>query len=754
MVLAGAPIIAVSHSALHLYMQRLEDRVRREAERAKSAEQAAASAALHLKELAESEERFQSAFAHAAIGMALVTTDGRILRGNDALASLLGWTEPELIFSRIGHIVHAADIEVLQDALRRTLGGADKAVVAEVRCCHRSGAEVWVSVSGSSFTAKPPLSRCIILQFQDITARRQAEARLQHIAHHDSLTDLANRTCFMERLAQALRDLEQFPDRQFAVLFLDFDRFKLVNDSLGHGAGDALLQGIARRLRSAVRPGDLVARFGGDEFAILIHHPDVDAEARSLAIHLQKVIAEPIHLDGVAISTTASIGITTSTCGYDSPEQLVRDADTAMYRAKRDGKARFLVFDSDLHAEVANRLWLEGALRRAVAKRELELRFQPIFDLATRRLTGYEALARWNHPERGAISPEVFIRIAEETGLIIPLGTWVLNAACEAIGKFARLAGEASALSVHVNVSAVQLAQPDFPQVVRRALDAAGIAPRHLIVEVTESVLIDKRSVAVPHLHQLREIGVGVSIDDFGTGYSSFSLLYQLPVDEIKIDRSFVEQMVADERGLAVVETMLALGRTLGKVMLAEGIETDAQLERLTAMGCDNGQGFLLGRPLDAIDAAALACAAADGLDGQAPRDAAAEAEAPGVAAAAPAARRLACAGGSGGVPRGRAARVRRVAGTQGRRRFDLAVVRARSASMEGARPSLGQRALQARNRRSHAQPFARSTAFSHDVLSSAASAAGIAGSKRRSTCQLAATSRASFQYPTARPAR
>jgi diguanylate cyclase (GGDEF)-like protein/PAS domain S-box-containing protein len=609
-VLAAAPLIVLGHSAMHLYAQRMEERVRLEGERARSAEQNAANVALHLKELEESEERFQSAFKHAAIGMALVAPDGRIVRGNGALAHLLGRTEPELVLARIGQIVHAADLPLLQDALRRTLGGgADKAVGAEVRCHHRSGAEVWVSVSGSSFTARGPHSRCIILQLQDITARRSAEARLQHIAHHDSLTDLANRACFMEQLARSIEGMERTPDAHFAVLFLDFDRFKLVNDSLGHGAGDALLHAVAERLRDAVRGGDLVARFGGDEFALLIHRPNVQAAAAKLAAHLLQVIAKPVQLDGVTVSTSASIGIAISDAGYRSPDQMVRDADTAMYRAKRDGKARFVMFDRDLHAEVAERLWLEEALRRAVAGQQLELNYQPIFDLATRKLGGFEALCRWRHPDRGSIAPDLFIRIAEETGLIIPLGTWVLNAACHAIANLSRLAGEPTALAMHVNVSGIQLAQPGFVAVVRDALKASAIEPRQLVLEVTESVLIDKRSPALAHLHELRTLGVGVSIDDFGTGYSCFSMLFQLPVDEIKIDKSFVQQMVTDERGLAVVETLLALGRTLGKIMLAEGIETEEQLERLAAMGCGSGQGYLLGCPLDAIDAATLACA-------------------------------------------------------------------------------------------------------------------------------------------------
>jgi len=605
-IFAAAPIIVVMLATVHVYIRHAEDEARIRAERVTAAERAAAVSAQHLAELRESESRFQSAFTHAAVGMALVSTDGRIVRANDSLVRMLGCKDAEFGGMDIAHLFHPDDNPSLQAAIHGILDGKKVTFGTELRCRHSDGSDVWCSVNGSIFAANPPLSRCLILQLQDITARRHAESLLQHMAYHDGLTGLANRTFFVEQLTRAIAMVRRHGERRYAVLFLDFDRFKLINDSLGHSAGDALLIELSRRLKALVRPTDLIARLGGDEFAILVDDLDADSKVVKLAERLQEMLAEPLFLNGVDVSTSASIGITTSALDYDSPDQVMRDADTAMYRAKAQRKGSYAVFDSALHAEVAARLWLEGELRRAVSQTRLDLDYQPIFELNTGRLSGFEVLARWTHAEKGPIAPAQFIRVAEETGLIIPLGTWVLETACRQLSLWSHAEPGARALALHVNVSGMQLVQPDFPGLVRRAIEGAKISPDQIVIELTESVLIEKLPVALPHLESLRALGVRVSIDDFGTGYSSFSLLHELPINEIKIDRSFVARLDTDDKGQEVVRAILTLGRTLDKTMVAEGVETEVQLQQLIEMQCERGQGYFLGYPAPADTARLL----------------------------------------------------------------------------------------------------------------------------------------------------
>ncbi len=598
-LLAALPIIAMFLSTLHFYFRQAETVEKVQQERIAAAEREAAEAARHVTALRASESRFHSAFTHAAVGMMLVSEESRILQTNEALCHLLGRPESEVAGSDLASIVHADDVDVLRTAIEGMLNGSTSQFALEARCLHGDRTDVWVTLNGSFFNAESSGERCLIVQMQDVTARKRAESRLHHIAYHDGLTHLPNRSHFLEQLGRVVAAAKRNDDARFAVMFLDFDRFKMVNDSLGHGAGDDLLVTVARRLQSCLRPTDLVARLGGDEFAILIENFRSDNEIVDLAERLQRVLRDPIRLCGSDVTTSASIGITTSAFHYDAPEQVMRDADIAMYKAKALGKARYALFDSALHDEISSQLWMEGELRRAVDNGHIAVDFQPIFDLRTRRLYGFEALARWPHPERGAILPGQFIPMAEETGLIVPLGNQVLQLACSNFARWQRSIPSARALRLHVNVSGVQLSQPGCAARMRQIIQSCGTTPEQITLELTESVLIERLSAALPNMLQLRDMGARISIDDFGTGYSSLSALQDLPISEIKIDRTFVRRMGAGD-GEEVVNAIIALGRSMDKRVIAEGIETAAQCDRLIGMGCERGQGYLLGRPLAA----------------------------------------------------------------------------------------------------------------------------------------------------------
>ena len=389
------------------------------------------------------------------------------------------------------------------------------------------------------------------------------------------------------------------------MLFLDCDRFKTINDSLGHRAGDELLVVLGKRIAAQLRPTDVIARLGGDEFAILARQMR-EEDAVGLATRLQTVVAEPVHIRSAELSTSVSIGITMGGPQYNSPEDVMRDADIAMYRAKAQGRAQYAMFDSALHAEVSSQLWLENALRRAIEQEQLYLAYQPIFDLRTRQMTAVEALCRWVHPERGAIEPSRFIRVAEESGLIVPLGDWALEQSCRQLAMWHQSVPTAAHLQVHVNVSGAQLLQNDFVDRVLHVVDQAQVRRAQVSIEVTESMLIDGLSIALPNLRRLRDAGLHISIDDFGTGYSSFSSMCDLPIGEIKIDRSFVTRMTRGKEGEEVVRAIIAMGRAMGKSIVAEGVETELQSRKLLELGCDGGQGYLFARPLTPWDVEAL----------------------------------------------------------------------------------------------------------------------------------------------------
>ncbi len=455
---------------------------------------------------------------------------------------------------------------------------------------------------------------------KEVAERKQIEEQLRHNAFHDGLTNLANRALFMDHLQLALARAGRHEGYRFAVLFLDLDRFKVINDSLGHIVGDKLLVGIARRLETAVRPGDTVSRLGGDEFTILLDDLGNVGEAEAVAGRLLRELAMPYNLSGHEVFISVSIGVALSANGYQRPEEILRDADTAMYRAKQLGKARYEVFDQAMHTRAMDRLETERDLRRAVERRELFLQYQPIVSLETGAVRGFEALVRWHHPERGVIPPAKFIPVAEETGMIIPIGIWVLGEACRQICRWQELYPAEEPLTMNVNLSGKQFMQHDLLEQIEAVLRQTGLDPRSLKLEITESVVMENIETATRTLERLRALGVELSIDDFGTGYSSLSYLQRFPVSTLKIDRSFVSRMTESEGTAEIVRTIMKLAQNLGMGVVAEGVETERQREQLQTLECEFGQGYYFSKPMDDAAAEELlrSCLTEAGLEAQA----------------------------------------------------------------------------------------------------------------------------------------
>ncbi len=589
-VVVGVLIIGLSLALLRMHFrQQITEHQAQEA-RVAAAEQ----------ESQQSQRRFHSAFTQASIGMAIVSADGRVLQTNRALGELLGRDTGALQGRPFAALLHAGDAKLLERQVEDMRMRRSERFSIELRCMGEGDATAWVSLHCAPFdddSGGDP-GGGLIFQVHDISSRRLAEGRLRHIAYHDPLTDLANRSRFQERLSEAVERSRTDRRSRFAVMMLDLDRFKLVNDTLGHGAGDELLKLVAQRLRDCVRPCDLVARLGGDEFAVLLEDtgPD-DDHALFLGQRLLKVLDQPVRINGTELRPQASIGLTFSDMGYREPEEVLRDADLAMYQAKEDGKGRLALFNARLHEHLEHKLQLEADLRRAIGEGQLSLMYQPMFHLSPHRLAGFEALARWTHPTRGAISPGVFIALAEETGCIEALTAWAID---EAVRQHAQWHHEAPAagLVMHVNVSGKDLARPQFVPHVRDVLQRHGLPPRLLVLEITESTLMEHRDQALQALSELCELGVKVGIDDFGTGYSSLAYLSTLPFDCLKIDRSFVIGMDKSRQNQEIVRTVISLGRSLNKEVVAEGIETADQLRRLRQLGATIGQGYGLSRPL------------------------------------------------------------------------------------------------------------------------------------------------------------
>ncbi|HEX8130302.1 MAG TPA: PAS domain S-box protein [Pyrinomonadaceae bacterium] len=552
--------------------------------------------------LRESEERYRELFENANDLIYTHDLAGNFTSLNKTGERITGYTREEAASLNIAQVIAPEHLTLALEMMARK-EWFDEASVYEVDIIAKDGRRVPLEVSTRLVyqNGEPCGVQGIA---RDIAERKHTEAKLLHNAYHDALTGLPNRTLFTDHLQMAVERARRHTEFVFAVLFLDLDRFKNVNDSLGHTVGDHLLVALSRRLQHCLRPTDVVARLGGDEFAILLN--DIGAqpgEAVSLAERVQQELMQPFNLGGHEVFTTASIGIALSTTGYETPEAVLRDADTVMYRAKAQGKARHEVFDQNMHARVVALLRLENDLRRAVERDEFRLQYQPIVSLDTGRVSGFEALARWQHPELGLIPPGDFIPVAEETGVIVELGQWVMEEACRQMRAWQSISPQHRHLKLSVNLSSRHFVQPDLYERIVEVLAQTGLAPNALQLEITESILMENAHTIVPLLSRLRELGVELAIDDFGTGYSSLSYLSRLkPIHTLKIDRSFISMGGDDHENAEIVRTIIMLARNMGKEVVAEGIETVEQLARLRMLDCAYGQGFLFSRPQDPFE--------------------------------------------------------------------------------------------------------------------------------------------------------
>jgi diguanylate cyclase (GGDEF)-like protein/PAS domain S-box-containing protein len=593
--IATTPIIAIVYITYKTYLKNVEVSMAH-----------AEHAQRHAAVLQESEERFRSAFDYAAIGMALVSQEGRWLQVNRSLCEIVGYSEEELLITDIQTVTHPDDLGDLLVQQSRLMKGTLPGYQTEKRYIHKLGHEVWSQLSVSRVRDPETQSIRFIFQIQDITDRKRAEARLVHDAFHDGLTGLPNRALFIDHLKLAVARRRRKEYALFSVLFLDLDRFKVVNDSLGHLVGDKLLIAVASKLQTCLRPGDTIARLGGDEFTILLEDIKSNSEAVYIAERIQRELAQPLELEGRTVFASASIGIAPSTTGYERPEDILRDADTAMYYAKSLGGSRHHVFDKSMHVKAVKLMQMHNDLRAAIQLEQLVVEYQPIVSLETFRVTGFEALARWRNGEHGLISPSQFIPIAEETGLIIPIGEWILREACEQLRQWQDLYPTVSSLTMSVNLSGKQFAQPNLIEQIEKVLSDTHLDPSSLWLEITESVVVENVEAASETCKRLRQLGVGLSIDDFGTGYSSLSSLHSFPISTLKIDGSFVSRMDGDNENTEIVRTIMSLAGNLGMDVIAEGVETLEQLTKLRTLGCEKGQGFFFSRPVPARDAETL----------------------------------------------------------------------------------------------------------------------------------------------------
>ncbi len=557
--------------------------------------------------LREAELKYRGLFENAIEGIFQADPDGTITDANPALARIFGYDTAEAFMASLNDENVTMFDEGGRDREFRSLLLAQGEVLDfESQVCRKDDRVIWISQNARAVRDDEGEVLFYEGSIEDITARKEAQDRLAYQAYHDPLTALPNRTLFLDHLTMAMRRSERRKDYIFAVLYLDLDRFKVINDSLGHAIGDELLKTVAERLAICVRDVDTVARFGGDEFAVLLEDLTAPREAIKIAKRILDDIGRPYDLSGYEVRTSASIGIVLITEGYETSELILRDADTAMYKAKEQGKARFKVFNQKMHDQAMHLLELESDLRKALELDQFVMYYQPIIDLPSGGLAGFEALVRWQHPQLGLVGPMEFIPLAEDTGLIFGLGEWVFRTACNQVSAWCRELGSDRTPHVAVNLSPKQFMQPNLVQVMQQIVEQSGADPEKLKVEITETVLMDNAEAAVEMLGKLRRLGLRLSIDDFGTGYSSLSYLQRFPVDILKIDRSFISVFGTERESQVMVRSIVSLARNLNLKVVAEGVDQKVQCGLLRELGCDFAQGFLFSRPVPLAQAEAL----------------------------------------------------------------------------------------------------------------------------------------------------
>lgn len=543
--------------------------------------------------LRQSEERFQALFEASSLGIAWADPEGRFLEVNPALCEMLGRTAEQLLSVSIQDLAHPDDRDAVRRVIQETRTEPAGASL-EVRLIHQRGDAVWAqaSVSPMGNHSGPPR---IMWQVQDTMERRGLQERLTHQALHDSLTGLPNRALFLDRTGRALSRLDRATS-MVGVMVVDIDRLDAVNDAHGHETGDRVLVAVGERLKDSIGQADTIARLGGDEFGLLCEDLESDEDALTLAERVRESVRGPVRVEGTEVALSGTVGVALSRNTADNPETLLRDATLALHRAKAGGRGGLEVFDKSMREKAARRLKTETDLQKAIQGGEFRVFYQPQVELESGTIVGVEVLARWQHPERGLVTPTEFIQLAEETGIILPLGQWVLEQACRQSEKWRSFRG-GEPLPAWVNISPTQLAQPNFPELVSKILAEHGTDPAALCLEVTEGALLGETGTAVATLRKLKDLGIKVGLDDFGMGFSSLAYLKRLPVDMLKLDRTFVAGLGTNPEDSAIAAAVITLARAIGLTSIAAGVETPEQLAELRELGCDLAQGYFFSSP-------------------------------------------------------------------------------------------------------------------------------------------------------------